>query len=101
MGNVNRACASMMDIFCSAIDKRVDKIILVYNHPSGNHFPSEADFDITNRAIKSGYIIGIEILDHLVITKNAYWSFSEYHSIRMLRNHLKYVPLYILKEWGE
>lgn len=52
-------------------------IILVHNHPSGTLRPSEADKQITQKLKKAGESLDIKILDHLIITENAYFSFAD------------------------
>ena len=62
------------EVFRLAIQKSVNSIIIVHNHPSGNTEASEADLLITGRLKKAGKILGIEILDHLIITKDDFIS---------------------------
>lgn len=65
-------------IFRNALNKkRCCKIILCHNHPSGNIKPSEADKEITKAMIAAGKMINIEVLDHLIIGSNAYYSFAD------------------------
>ena len=52
-------------------------IILSHNHPSGNLEPSEADITITNRIKEAGKLLDINLLDHLVITADGYYSFAD------------------------
>lgn len=52
-------------------------IILAHNHPSGNIKPSQADIDITKKLKKAGETLDINILDHLIISGNAYYSFAD------------------------
>lgn len=47
------------------------------NHPSGGTEPSNDDLEITNRLCKAGAILGINVLDHLIITSNDYFSFKQ------------------------
>jgi len=44
--------------------------IVIHNHPSGSLEPSKDDLEITQRLVKSGEILGIELLDHVIISKN-------------------------------
>ena len=62
------------EIFKSAIRNSASRIILVHNHPSGDPEPSEEDLEITNKLIESGELIGIEVLDHIIIGYDKYWS---------------------------
>ncbi|MDD5463818.1 MAG: JAB domain-containing protein, partial [Candidatus Moranbacteria bacterium] len=50
------------------------QIIVAHNHPSGNSEPSDDDLAITKRLVEAGKILGIEVLDHVIVTKNAYLS---------------------------
>ena len=52
-------------------------IILAHNHPTGTLKPSEADKHITQKLKKAGESLDIKILDHLIITENAYFSFAD------------------------
>ncbi len=52
-------------------------IILVHNHPSGNLNPSSADLQITKKIKDSAKIIDINLLDHLIITEDAFFSFAD------------------------
>jgi len=52
-------------------------IILVHNHPSGTLRPSQADKQLTNKLKIAGDSIDIKVLDHLIITENAYFSFAD------------------------
>jgi len=55
--------------------------IVVHNHPSGSLEPSKDDLEITQRLVKSGEILGIELLDHVIVSKNGYFSFKEHKLI--------------------
>jgi DNA repair protein RadC len=52
-------------------------IILVHNHPSGDPEPSQDDLEITKRIQEAGKIMGIDVLDHIIITKTKVFSFKE------------------------
>lgn len=52
-------------------------IIVAHNHPSGNPSPSEADKQITKKLKEVGNLVGIQMLDHLIITDNQYFSFAD------------------------
>jgi len=52
-------------------------IILAHNHPSGTLKPSEADKQLTQKLKKAGESLDIKVLDHLIITEKAYFSFAD------------------------
>jgi len=56
---------------------KTSSVILVHNHPSGDAEPFKADLKITKRISESGKILGIDVLDHIIITKTKIFSFKE------------------------
>jgi DNA repair protein RadC len=63
-------------VFRMAIYKLALKLILVHNHPSGLLVPSTADVAFTDRIIKVGEIINVQVLDHLIISETEHCSFN-------------------------
>ncbi|MDP2918272.1 MAG: JAB domain-containing protein, partial [bacterium] len=53
------------------------QIIIAHNHPSGDTEPSGEDLEITKRLSEAGKIMGIDVLDHVIITKSKTFSFKE------------------------
>lgn len=64
-------------IFKHAIDALANSIILVHNHPSGNLKPSEQDRRLTNKLKSAGDSLDIAVIDHIIFTDVAYFSFSD------------------------
>lgn len=64
-------------IFKNGMDLAASGIILAHNHPSGNLKPSEADIKLTKKIKQFGELIEMPVLDHLIITDNGYFSFSD------------------------
>lgn len=64
-------------IFKAALEHRASSLILVHNHPSGNTKPSEADLKITKKLKEAGTLLDIPVLDHLIFTDSAYYSFAD------------------------
>lgn len=60
-----------------AISRHAASIAISHNHPSGDPEPSEADLEITARLAEAGKIMGIQLLDHIVISKTHLYSFRE------------------------
>lgn len=77
LGAVNRVNANPPDIFRMGIYKLAVKMILVHNHPSGNIEPSKTDKDFTDKILKVGKLINIEVVDHLIISEEKYTSFAD------------------------
>ncbi|WP_430817113.1 RadC family protein [Carboxylicivirga sp. RSCT41] len=76
-GGISGTVIDVRLILKSAIDHLASSIILVHNHPSGNRQPSEADSRITKKMSEAGRIMDIPVLDHVVVTENSYFSYSD------------------------
>ncbi|MHB0897055.1 MAG: RadC family protein [Spirochaetales bacterium] len=77
-GLVNKTVVHPREIFADPITDRACAIVVAHNHPSGNIEPSKEDIDITKRLREAGDVLGIPLLDHLVFSQNAYYSFVEH-----------------------
>ena len=77
IGTLNQSLVHPREVFADAIADRAAGIIIAHNHPSQTPSPSQADINITNRLKDVATLIGIELLDHIILTKNSYFSFSE------------------------
>ena len=77
IGASNRVHVSPPDVFRMGIYKLAVKMILVHNHPSGNLKVSDTDKIVTNKLLKAGKLIEIDIVDHLIITEKKYFSFAD------------------------
>ena len=64
-------------IFAAAIKSNACGIILVHNHPSGNLTPSESDINLTRKLKSGGDLLDISVFDHLIISSEGYYSFSD------------------------
>jgi DNA repair protein RadC len=74
IGTLNASLVHPREVFYPAIENLACSIIAAHNHPSGGCEPSEADMELTNRLKECGRIMGIELLDHMIITKNDFFS---------------------------
>jgi DNA repair protein RadC len=77
IGTLNANLVHPREIFNEALKQNAASVILVHNHPSGDAEPSEDDLEITKRITEAGKIMGIDVLDHIIITKNKIFSFKE------------------------
>jgi len=77
VGTLNASLVHPREVFTRAIAIRSAQLILAHNHPSGNFDPSDADIAITKRLVEAGTLLGIEVIDHMVFTKDGYCSFKE------------------------
>ncbi|TCC98964.1 JAB domain-containing protein [Pedobacter psychroterrae] len=64
-------------IFAAALTACASGIVLAHNHPSGEVEPSHQDIELTKRLVAGGKILDIAVLDHLIISNDRYYSFSD------------------------
>lgn len=64
-------------IFKAALDAKASGIILCHNHPSGNTKPSQQDIELTKKMVSAGKLLEISVLDHLIVTQHAFYSFAD------------------------
>ena len=77
IGSLNANLVHPREVFEPAVRNLTAQIILAHNHPSGDPTPSEDDLEITKRLVESGKILGIEVIDHIIVAKNDFFSFKE------------------------
>ena len=65
-------------MFRTAIMRNAESPVLSHNHPSGFTSPSEDDIRMTRKMKEAGDIIGIELLDHVIVARDGYYSFLEH-----------------------
>ncbi len=76
-GSLNSSIVHPREVMVPAIKESAASLALVHNHPSGDPSPSQQDIEITHRIAKTGQIIGIRLVDHIIIGGDAYYSFSD------------------------
>ncbi|MDO8741836.1 MAG: DNA repair protein RadC [Candidatus Roizmanbacteria bacterium] len=77
VGTLNSSLIHPRETFETAIKNHAATIILCHNHPSGELKPSEDDLIVTQNLVKASKLLGINVSDHLIITKDGYFSFKE------------------------
>jgi len=78
IGTLNQSLVHPREVFRDAITDGAAAVIVAHNHPSGNTSPSQNDDRVTRRLREAGELLGIELLDHLIITPDdGYYSYSE------------------------
>lgn len=76
IGTLNANLVHPREVFKEAIYANAAQIILAHNHPSGVSNPSKEDILLTEKIVRSGKILGIDIIDHIIVTKRNYFSFK-------------------------
>lgn len=77
MGTINLSVVHPREVFKFAIDNLAAGIIVAHNHPAGSLEPSQEDIDVTFRLKQAGLLLGIEVIDHIIITRSGYQSLKE------------------------
>ena len=77
VGSLTASIVHPREVFAEAIKNKAASVIFVHNHPSGDPEPSEDDLEITKQLTEAGKILGIEVTDHIIVTKNNYFSFKD------------------------
>ena len=74
VGTLDSSIAHPREAFSEAIKSNASSVIFVHNHPSGDTEPSQEDIELTRQLVEAGKLLGIEVLDHIVITANDFRS---------------------------
>ncbi|MCL5667358.1 MAG: DNA repair protein RadC [Patescibacteria group bacterium] len=77
IGTLNASLIHPRECFKTAIRQNCCSVIFVHNHPSGSLEPSAEDITVTKRLKNAGELLGIEVLDHIIITNESYFSLKE------------------------
>lgn len=77
IGILDASLVHPREAFKLAVKKSAKSIIFAHNHPSGDYTPSNDDFKTTQRLVQAGEILDIEVLDHIIIGKDGYYSFKK------------------------
>ncbi|WP_457563002.1 RadC family protein [Caminibacter pacificus] len=77
IGILDKTIIHPREVFAPAIELRAASVIIAHNHPSGNPSPSRYDIILTDRLKESAEILGIDLIEHMIISKEGYYSFNE------------------------
>ena len=76
-GSVGGTVADPKKIFQTALGANASAIILAHNHPSGMLKPSSNDNIVTNKCKESGRFLELPVLDHIIVSRNGYFSYAD------------------------
>lgn len=77
VGTLDRSSVYPREIYKKIINLNAKSIILAHNHPSDNITPSKCDIELTNEIAKGLKNFGALLIEHIIVTKNSYFSFLE------------------------
>lgn len=75
-GTLDEAAVYPREIVRAAIKNKATAIILAHNHPGGSIRPSRNDYEITQRTVEGTALLGIDIIDHIIVAGDTYYSFA-------------------------
>ena len=81
IGGINTCMVDIRNLFKHSLLNNAAGILCFHNHPSGNPEPSKEDEEITLRIGCAGKILGIELIDHIIIGEQEFYSFQEHGKI--------------------
>jgi DNA repair protein RadC len=76
-GSVSASIVHPREVYLPAIKLAASSLILAHNHPSGEVSPSQDDLELTRRLVQAGELLGIEVLDHLIVSSADFLSLKE------------------------
>lgn len=82
VGLLDRTVVHPREVFTYPIRERAAAIAIAHNHPSGRLIPSEEDKNVTKRIVSCGKLLGIKVIDHIIFSDSAYYSFLEHDELR-------------------
>lgn len=77
VGTLTASLVHPREVFRAAIVAGAAAIVIAHNHPSGDATPSPEDKATTNRLVKAGALIGIQVLDHVIVSTDKHFSFRD------------------------
>jgi len=78
VGSLNANLVHPREVFEPAVRHLAAQIILAHNHPAGDPMPSKEDSEITKQLVEAGKLLGIEIKDHVIVSKTNFFSFADH-----------------------
>lgn len=82
-GGISGSIVDVRIILSVALKSNASGIILIHNHPSGNLNPSSSDIDLTLKIKEACKLLDYNFLDHLIISKESYYSFKDEGSVML------------------
>lgn len=77
IGTLTASLVHPREVFLKAIVRKAAGVIIAHNHPSGSLIPSNEDREATKRLVRAGLLLGIPVLDHVILSRDGYFSFKQ------------------------
>lgn len=103
LDGINQSSIDPKEVYRMSVLKEVTKLVLVHNHPDETIKPEDLepegeDNDITDRLIQTGKLLGLEVVEHLIITEEHYFSYRQSGLLEELEKSTRWVPPYIIEQ---
>lgn len=82
IGSLNSSVVHAREVFKAAMLNSSARIMLAHNHPSMDCIPSEQDIIVTEKLQEVGRLVGIEVLDHIIVGGNTFFSFAQHNLMK-------------------
>ncbi len=82
----NRCPVDVRDLFLKLLQTDARRVLFVHNHTDINPNPSKTDESLTERLVRAAHPLDIEVLDHVIISRRAYYSFYDNHKLPSLES---------------
>ena len=76
-GGITATCVDVRNVMQGALLTNAVAMVLAHNHPSGSTRPSREDDRITNQVTKAGELLNIRVLDHIIFTREQFYSYND------------------------
>ena len=76
-GGITNTLADVRMILQGALLTNATAMVLAHNHPSGSTRPSREDDKITNQVVKAGQLLNIQVVDHIIYTREQFYSYND------------------------
>lgn len=77
-GTLNESVVHPREVFKEAFLQNANSVLIAHNHPSGDCTPSKADFEVTYKMVHVAMTMGVNLIDHIIVGQNQYYSFKEH-----------------------
>lgn len=79
-GNLNSSLVHPREVYKAALLSNAYAVILAHNHPAGSLTPSQEDLDVTSQLVSAGKLLGVQVLDHIIVSHKGIASIREMNS---------------------
>ena len=79
IGTLTNTLVHPREVFAGPLKDRAASVLVAHNHPSGDPNPSKYDIETTQQLAAAAHLLGLILQDHVIITKNRFYSFKSHH----------------------